>query len=212
MPVPPRWRRRLRAWSRRSSLGWWAAAALLSLLTLVSVRAALAASAGFDARYGAPVSVPVVVEPVAAGDPVPAGAVVLDERPAGTVPAGEVAGAWHGRTALVDLVPGEVLVASRLAPDGLRGAGALLPPGYRALAVPGGPAGRPPLDVGDRVDVLVTLIEGDSVVVAAGALVVHLDVDADTVTVAVPAGDAPALASAVTAGAVTLALTSPTSP
>lgn len=209
MPVPPRWRRRLRAWSRRSSLGWWAAVTLLSLMTLVSVRSALGASAAGTARYGAPVDVPVVVEAVAAGDEVPSGAVVVEPRPAATVPRGDVAEAWDGRTALVDLVPGEVLLRSRLAPDGRRGAGALLPPGHRALAVPSGPAGRPPLDVGDRVDVLVTLVEGDSVVVAAGALVLHLDTDADTVTVAVPAGEAPALASAVTAGAVTLALTSP---
>ena len=209
MPVPPRWRRRLRAWSRRSSLGWWTAVALLSLVTLVAVRSALASTAGATARYGAPTPVPVVVEAVAAGDEVPAGAVAVESRPAATVPGGEVAEAWDGRTALVDLVPGEVLLRSRLAPDGVRGAGALLPPGHRALAVPSGPGGRPPLHVGDRVDVLVTLVEGDSVVVAAGALVVHLDPDADTVTVAVPAGDAPALASAVTAGAVTLALTSP---
>lgn len=209
MPVPPRWRRRLRAWSRRSSLGWWTAVALLSLVTLVSVRSALAATAGATARYGSLVEVPVVIEEVVAGDEVRAGAVVVESRPAATVPAGEVASAWDGRTALVDLVPGEVLLRSRLGPDGARGAGALLPPGHRALAVPSGPAGRPPLHVGDRVDVLVTLVEGDSVLVAAGALVVHLDAHADTVTVAVPAGEAPALASAVTAGAATLALTSP---
>jgi Flp pilus assembly protein CpaB len=183
--------------------------ALLSLVTLVSVRSAFGASMAGTARYGALVDVPVVVEPVAAGDEVPAGAVVVEPRPAATVPEDEAATAWADRTALVDLVPGEVLVRSRLAPDGRRGAGALLPSGFRALAVPSGPAGRPPLAVGYRVDVLVTLVEGDSVVVAAGALVLHLDLDADTVTVAVPAGEAPALASAVTAGAVTLALTSP---
>jgi hypothetical protein len=46
-------------------------------------------------------------------------------------------------------------------------------------------------------------------VVASAALVLDVDESADTVTVAVPATDAPALASAIATGAVTLALTSP---
>ena len=209
MAVRPRWRRRLRAWSRRSSLGWWCAVALLGLVTLLSVRSALAASAGVAARYGSLRAVPVVVAPVAAGEEVPAAAVVLDERPAATVPDGEVVDDWQGRTALVPLVPGEVLLAAKVAPEGLRGAAALLPRGARALAVPSGPGGRPPLGVGDTVDLLATLAEGDTLVVAAAALVLHVDDDADTVTVAVPAGEAPTVASAIATGAVTLALTRP---
>lgn len=214
MPVRPRWRRRLRAWMRRSSLGWWAAVALLGLVTFASVRSSLDAAAGAAAVYGSVRQVPVVVAPVAAGEVVPASAVRVVDRPGATVPSGGggVARSWAGRTALVPLVPGEVVVASKLAPDGLRGAAALLPEGARALAVPGGPGGRPPLEVGDRVDVLVTLAEGDSVVVAESALVVWVDDEADVVTVAVPAPDAPSLASAVTTGAVTLALTGPTTP
>ncbi|HEY8543645.1 MAG TPA: SAF domain-containing protein [Acidimicrobiales bacterium] len=49
---------------------------------------------------------------------------------------------------------GEPLVPARLAPEGLTGLAALVPAGERAVAVPVGPAGRPPLAVGDRVDVL----------------------------------------------------------
>jgi Flp pilus assembly protein CpaB len=183
--------------------------ALLGVVTLFAVRAALEASAGVAARYGSLRAVPVVVAPVAAGEEVPAAAIVVDERPAATVPDGDVVSRWAGRTALVPLVPGEVLLATKVAPDGLRGAAALLPDGARALAVPSGLGGRPPLRVGDHVDLLATTAEVDTVVVAAGALVLHVDDDTDTVTVAVPAGEAPTVTSAITTGAVTLALTRP---
>ena len=52
------------------------------------------------------------------------------------------------------VLAGEPLVAARLAPDGLTGAAALVPAGHRAVAVPIGPAGAPPLAVGDLVDVV----------------------------------------------------------
>lgn len=52
---------------------------------------------------------------------------------------------------------GEALVARRLAPEGLTGIAALVPDGERAVALPVGPAARPPLQVGDRVDVLAVL-------------------------------------------------------
>jgi Flp pilus assembly protein CpaB len=190
------------------------AVGLLALASVLALRSAAAVTASGAARYGRLRQVPVVVAPVAAGDVVPASAVALVERPGGTVPdGGAVAGRWAGRTALAPLVRGEVVLASKLAPDGLRGAAALLPAGFRALAVPSGPGGRPPLDVGDHADVLVTLTDvdagGESVVVASAALVLDVDESADTVTVAVPATDAPALASAIATGAVTLALTSP---
>ncbi|HVF32151.1 MAG TPA: hypothetical protein VM933_03840 [Acidimicrobiales bacterium] len=209
MPVRPRWRRRLRAWSRSSPVRWWAVVAVLGATTLVVVRSGLVASSGAAARWGPVRAVPVVVAPVAAGDPVPAAAVVVSDRPDRTVPRGDaVATAWAGRTALVPLLAGEVVLTSKLAPAGLRGAAALLPEGARALSVPAGPGGRPPVSIGDTVDLLVTLADtGESVVVAADAVVLFVDREADAVTIAVPADEAPAVASAVATGAVTLALT-----
>ena len=59
------------------------------------------------------------------------------------------------------VVAGEALVAWRLAPEGLTGLAALVPAGDRAVAVPVGPAGRPPLAVGDRVDVLAVAASPD---------------------------------------------------
>lgn len=205
-----RWRRRWRSWVRRSPVRWWACVAVLGVVTLVVVRAGLTASSATAVRWGPSRAVPVVVAPVDAGEAVPAGAVVVEARPARTVPAGAPASSWAGRTALVPLVPGEVVVASKLAPGGLRGAAALLPSGARALSVPSGPGGRPPVDVGDHVDLLVTVADtGESFVVAESALVLFVDDEADAVTVAVPADDAPSVASAVATAVVTLALSGP---
>ncbi len=216
MPVSPLWRRRARAWTRRSPVRWWTAVAALGLLTLIVVRSALATAADAKATYGPPVLVPVVITAVAAGDAVAPSAVVSTRRPSSSVPDAEVAQDWAGRTALVPLVPGEVLLASKLAPDGLVGAAALLPAGARALAIPGGPGGRPPLTIGDRVDVLATVADSGeagasapTLTVATAALVLHVDDATDTVTVAVTPDEAPAVAFAVATAAVTLALTGP---
>jgi hypothetical protein len=126
-------------------------------------------------------------------------------------------------------------VGVRLAPHGSTGAAALVPPGHRAVAVPVGPTGAPPLTEGDLVDVLAVSPlgppptepsppaegDGESAPVAEGdadgprdepafALVEHALVVAAgerSVSVAVPQADAPAVAFAVSQGAVVLALT-----
>ena len=115
--------------------------------------------------------------------------------PASALPDAERAASPTGRTARVDLVPGEVVLAARLGPRGLA---ALLPAGSRALAVPRA-AGTPPLEPGQRAD----LLAGGSVVVAAAEI---LAVDDSGTTVAVPAPTAPEVAQAIAAGAVTLSL------
>ena len=217
MPVPPRWRRQLRAWVRRSPVVWWTGVALLALTTAVVVRSSLASAAAQSQRYGDLRSVAVVADPVAAGDVVPRSAIRTERRPASTLPDtplvdGGADGAI-GRTALVPLVPGEVVVASRLAPVGLRGAAALLPRGLRAVSVPGGPGGRPPAAIGDRVDVLATFPDGSggepTSIVATRALVLALDDESDAVTIAISPEELPAVVFAITAGTVTLALTGP---
>jgi hypothetical protein len=52
------------------------------------------------------------------------------------------------------IAAGEPLVAERLGAEGLTGVAALLPDGHRAVAIPTGPAGVPPVTIGDTVDVL----------------------------------------------------------
>ena len=222
---PPRWRRRWRAWRRRSSFAWWAAVVALALLTGAVVRSALVRSSAVLDELGPLREVVVVVAPVEVGEVVGEDDVSVARRPSSMIPDGGVGaaagdggeggvGAVVGRVTVVPLVAGEVVVASKLAPAGLRGAAALLPDGLRALAVPAGPGGRPPVSIGDRVDVLATFAAGDAgsaptVVVAAAALVLALDDESDAVTVAVTPDEAPTLASAIAAGTITLALTSP---
>ena len=142
----------------------------------------------------------------------------LDEVPVGSVVRYPVAA-------------GEALVGSRLAPEGLTGIAALVPDGERAVALPVGPAARPPLQVGDRVDVLAVLAldvpltevepeppvegteeeeEGGDTTGSVMPLVeraVVVDVAEEAVTVAVPSAMASAVAQVVTQGAVVLTLT-----
>lgn len=205
-PFPPRWRRRWRAWMRRSSFAWWVGVVLVAALTGAVVRTSLARSSALLDELGPLRPVPVVVRPVAVGEVVGDGDVEVGRRPSSMIPSGiTTVDSVVGRVALMPLLAGEVVAASKLAPDGLRGAAALLPDGMRALAVPAGPGGRPPLSVADRVDVLVTVADS-TVVVAAGAVVLALDDESDAVTVAVPADEAPAVASAIATGTITLAL------
>lgn len=206
---PPRWRRRARSWVRRSAVAWWAGVALLCLVTGGTVRATLARSSAVLDEVGTLRPVVVVTDGVAAGEVVEVGDVAVARRPSSMLPDGAARGdegAVVGRVALVPLLAGEVVVASKLAPDGLQGAAALLPSGMRALAVPAGPGGRPPVSIGDAVDVLATLAE-ETVVVAEAAMVLALDDASDAVTVAVSPAEAPAVASAIATGTVTLALT-----
>ena len=163
----------------------------LGLATFLVVRPALAPTGA----AGSLVEVPVVARPVAAGVALVAADVQMARLPAGALPDAEPAPAPVGRTARVDLVPGEVVLAARLGPRGLA---ALLPAGARALAVPRA-AGTPPLEPGQRAD----LLAGGLVVVAAAAV---LAVDDSGTTVAVPEPSAPAVAEAIAAGAVTLSL------
>jgi Flp pilus assembly protein CpaB len=186
----------------------WFGPLVLALVTVWAVRAALAQ---VPAGYGPLVTVPVVIRPVVAGGVVPADGVRLERRPSSTLPdADPFEGRAGGRTAIVPLVPGEVLLADDLAPAGLHGPAALLPPGHRAIAVPLAPdSGRLPLAAGDRVDVLATGDETITVTVAERALVLAVDPSTDTVTIAIPSALAPDVASAIARATVTLALTSP---
>jgi Flp pilus assembly protein CpaB len=123
-----------------------------------------------------------------------------------------------GRTVTEPIFRGEPLVAARLAPDGVEGVAALLPPGTRGVAVPITLA-APPVDVGHLVDVFLTeaattplaleLGGGPSAStrVARDALVVGVADDA--ITVALDPGDAAQVAGGLATGTVTLAVVSP---
>ena len=105
------------------------------------------------------------------------------------------------------------MLSKRIAPEGLSGVAARVPPGQRAVAVPVTPAGRPPLELGDLVDVLAVVATPDmpdatpAAPLATGALVV--DVGDESVSVAVSRAEAPLVAYAITQGVAVLALGGP---
>ncbi len=103
------------------------------------------------------------------------------------------------------VLAGEVLVDERLAPDGITGPMALAPPESRALAIPT-PTARPPVSVGDRVDVVAVSLDGSTRAqrVATGAVVIATSDEA--VTVAVGPGELTATAKAAIEGTAVIAL------
>lgn len=177
---------------------------VLAALTGLTVRHEVGAASAATARWGATRVVPVLTRAVAAGDQIRPDAVQDQEVPVALVPDAAVAPHPVGRTARVALVAGEIVLAERVAPDGVGGVAALVPPRTRALAVPV-PDGGLVVRRGDRVDVLSGTAPGTTV--AGGALVV--DATDKAVTVAVPVADAPAVAAAVATGPVALALVPP---
>jgi Flp pilus assembly protein CpaB len=188
-------RRRL----RRSGLPYWAASLTLAGITGLLVTGLVDAAQAQAARFGQVRSVYVTTAPVDAGQVLADGDVERRSLPTALLPEAAVATDPVGRAALVPLLAGEVVVDERLAPTGLRGAAALVPAGARALAVP---AGGAPVGVGDRVDLIATFdtVDDPSFTVAEGAIVVAVDADAESVTVAVAADDAPRVAYVLAAG------------
>lgn len=190
---------------RRRPILYWSAAALVAVVCALTVGGLTARAEQAAARYGGLRPVVVAIRPLAVGDEVAAADVRVERVPRAFVPAGALTAAPVGRTVVAPLYPGETVLAERLAPDGLHGVAALMPPGTLAMAVPTGPSALR-LAIGDTVDVLATAGDGATRVVAGDAQVV--DARGATVTVAVGRGEAPAVATALTQATVTLALTS----
>jgi Flp pilus assembly protein CpaB len=192
---------------RRSALAYWTIAVVLAVTTGLFVGDLVRRAEEQAARFGDVRTVLVARRTIAAGAVLRPADVVEREMPMALLPAGPLAAAPFGKTVIVPLSRGEVVLAAKVAPEGLHGVAALLRPGERALAVPVGP-GTPPLAMGDEVDVLATTQgDGTTTVVAHGGRVVGADERA--VTVAVREADAPGVATALAAATVTLALAAP---
>jgi hypothetical protein len=205
--------------------------AVLAGATALTVASLLSAAGAARDRWGQTRPVAVATRDLAPGEVVDAGAVEVRDLPVGVLGDAPVAGAPEGAVVRQPILAGEPVVAARLAPDGLTGAAALVPPGHRAVAVPVGPGGAPPVMQGDLVDVLAVLPPGVGAAASGdgggagdgaggggagdgggepalrlvdGATVV--DVTDQAVAVAVPEPDAPRVAWALSNGAVVLAL------
>jgi Flp pilus assembly protein CpaB len=163
-----------------------------------------------QAAWGDTAAVLVARHDLAPGQPVEPGDIEVVPRPVATVPRTALRALPDGAVTRTPVFAGEILVRGRLAPTGLRGVAAAVPPGTRAVAIPRDPATAPPLRVGDRVDVLVALppeAAGSGppgFAIATDALVVAVEEAA--VTVAVERVAAPRVAVALGQGAVTLSL------
>ena len=189
---------------RRSVLVWWTTALALAACTGIVIGGVVRAAEQRAAQYGSVQRVVVVRHAVPAGRELKSADVESIDMPAAFIPDAPLAQGPVGRTVIVPLAAGEVVLASKLAPTGLSGAAALLRRGERALAVPAGP-GTPPLSVGDVVDGLATVTEtGETTVVAAHGRV--LAADDRAITVAMRPQDAPGVAAALASATVTLAL------
>lgn len=200
----------------RTRLTYWLVVLGLAAVTGVAVHLLIDQAAAARARFGDTTTVLVARTALAPGDRLD-GRVERRRWPVALQPAGALTRAPARAEAIAPIGRGEVLVGARVSGHGRPGAAALLRPGDRAIAVPVAVAGLP-LRVGDRVDVLAVFdaavdagadadaapldtgpgpVATDAVVVAVGA---------EAVTVAVDAGEAPALARALGAGTVVLAL------
>lgn len=193
----------------RSPVAFWLAVAALALVTGLTVTRAVETGRAAAARYGSLRTAVVATRPVEIGAVLGADDVAEREVPLAFLPEGwtPTASDAVGRTVLVPLARGQPVLRSQLAPEGLQGVAALLPPGTRAIAVPTG-ASSPPLRRGDRVDVLATFDRGQSgneaptFPVARSAPVV--DVAEASITVAVTPEEAARVAFALAHGIVNL--------
>jgi Flp pilus assembly protein CpaB len=199
----------------RTRLTYWLVVLGLAAVTGVAVHLLIDQAAAARARFGDTTTVLVARTALAPGDRLD-GRVERRYWPVALRPAGALTRAPARAVATAPIGRGEVLVGARVSGHGRPGAAALLRPGDRAIAVPVAVAGLP-LRVGDRVDVLAVFdaaVDADATAppladtepgpVASDAVVVA--VGAEAVTVAVDAGEAPALARALGAGTVVLAL------
>jgi pilus assembly protein CpaB len=192
--------------ARRLAVTALAAATALTVVALVG-----AADDARD-RWGRTRTVVVATRDLAPGDRLDASAVEARSLPRATTTEAALTAVPVGAIVRQPILAGEPVVERRLAPQGLSGAAALVPDGDRAVAVPIGPVGAPPLAVGDLVDVLAVVpvgaeLRGDEP--PAFALVERatvVDVTDEAISVAVPEADTPRVAWALTNGAVVLAL------
>ena len=196
----------------RSPLVFWLSVAVLALVTGSVVAELVGRAEAMAGRYGPLRPVLVAARGVERGAELIEADVTVRRLPESFLPEGAFGSVAEvlGRTPVAPLVTGQLVLRGHLAPDGLSGVAALLPPGTRGVAVPA--ADAPGLvRRGDLVDVVATFDptvtgEGDpTLAVATGALVV--EVATDTATVAVTPEEARRIVFAVAHGTVSLAVT-----
>ena len=202
-------RRRVRTLLRRQPVAFWLAVLATAAATWWATSATTARLADGADAYGSLVEVVVASRDVHAGAALGPDDVTLAVVPGGLVPDGALTVLPEDAVTRERLVAGEAVVSSRLAPQGLRGLAAALEPGERAVAIPLD-GHRASIEVGHRIDLLATTDpsltgpSGATRTVARAARVV--EVDDSGITVAIPADEASALATALASAVVTVAI------
>lgn len=177
---------------RRSSRRQVAFSVALGAVAAAAAGTLLVDLSSSSAELGRRVRVAVATVRLTPGDEVSHASIALRWLPVVAVPATAVTDLPLGGTVRQHVAPGEVLTRLDLSTTS-----APIPDGWRSVAI-AVPNALPPLQQGDRVDVI-----SASVVLAPGAVVV--DVGDDGIIVAVPADVAPAVATAAAVGDATLA-------
>ena len=202
----PAWHRSpLYRWLRRP-LVYWTAVGLLLVTTVVGVARQSDRQRQLTETYGELRNVPVAATLIRPGEPLDAEAVRWEQRPAAGVPPGAVTDLTEGALAAEAIYAGEVIHGERVAGSG-SGLSSRLTPGVAAVSVPTS-YGVPPVQPGDRVDLLATFdsfADGaapEASSVARNATV--LESGEDAVTVAIQASEVSSTVSALIWGTVTV--------
>ncbi|MGI8792229.1 MAG: hypothetical protein ACR2H3_03485 [Acidimicrobiales bacterium] len=191
---------------RAVPLVWWIAAVLAATATGTTVGAALDAAADARQQWGRTATAWVVVKPVAAGSVVTSQHVATMALPQQMLPP-DRASEVIGLVARTDLHLGEIVIGRRLAGPERAGPSALLKPGERAITISALDGERPPVAVGDIVDlVAVPLDGGPARVVADQATVIAVDDTGSGVTVALDRAAALRTATALERARVIISL------
>jgi Flp pilus assembly protein CpaB len=184
--------------------------AALGLLCGAAVAATVHQAEQARTAWGRSTPVLVAARDLDAGEALDPGNTRIEHHPAPVVPSEALSALPDGGRVRAPVYEGEVVRAERLAPGGVSAVAARLPDGTRAVAIPVEPGTTPPVEVDDRVDVLVALpaevAGGGPPGFALATDVMVVDITEAAVTVAVPRDVAPRLAVAFGQGAVTLAL------
>ena len=188
----------------------WIAGGVVVVMAFAVTQHSASSVAHARRRWGDTRTVAVARHRIPIGSTIDRASIETQSWPAALVPEGALESVPAGRTAIATIEAGEAVLGARVAPEGLVGIAALVPDGWRALAVPVAPTVIA-LDVGDHVDLIAgfdvagtTADRSPSLTVARDAIVVA--VDEKRVTVAVSSDDAERVAFAIVAGTVVPAL------
>lgn len=195
---------------RRYPLAWWLLVVFVAGVTGYAVTASVASAESSAGRFDGMVAVAVFTRDLPAGSVLTPADFRTETRPRAFLPKVPPVLSPTGRTVVVPVSSGDVVHELNAGARGLSPTAALIEPEDRAIAL-SLQGLHPSLVVGDRVDVLATFERDDALteptaVISQGAKVVQLN--DDSVMVAVSSEDAKRVAFAATKGSVVLALSS----